>query len=95
MERAPCRPRQGSEREMLQGHPEYLRPALMAKLDGLELEQAGWRLVPSQTAFRTPTSRPSDRSAQPHSAPSQDLVDGLLDVEGGVVDDDPAHGVER
>lgn len=47
-----------------------------------------------ERATSAPSSRPSDRSAQPHSTSSQDLVDGLLDIGRGVVDDDPAHGAE-
>ena len=47
-----------------------------------------------ERANSAPSSRPTDRSGRAHSAPSQDLVDGLLDVERGVVDGDPAHGVE-
>lgn len=47
----PVRPRQGSEREILQGHLDYAREALIRKLDGLDTEEASRRLVPSMTTL--------------------------------------------
>lgn len=51
MEGTRPRPGQGSEREMLQGHLDYLRQTLIQKAEGLDREDAGRQLVPSQTTL--------------------------------------------
>ncbi len=51
MEGTRQRPGEGSERELLQGHLDYLRQTLILKLEGLDREAAGRRLVPSQTTL--------------------------------------------
>src|SRR5947209_5928936 len=51
MGRDPVRPHQGSEREILQGHLDFAREALIRKLDGLDTEAATRRLVPSATTL--------------------------------------------
>lgn len=45
------RPSEGTERDLLQGHLDYLRDTLIWKLDGLDSEQASRRLVPSLTTL--------------------------------------------
>lgn len=51
MEHTVQRPRQGSEREMLQSHLDFLRNALISKLDGLDRETVGNHLAPSLTTL--------------------------------------------
>ena len=51
MKRTRRRPRQGPEREMLQGHLDYLRNTLIWKLEGLDREGASLHLVPSLTTL--------------------------------------------
>jgi len=45
------RPGQGTEREMLERHLDYVRAALIQKLSGLDRDEAGRHLVPSLTTL--------------------------------------------